>query len=279
MRLANHVTYTLAATVLALGTVGCSTMDSAYRVTKAANPDAMTVMTGAQWANPIPNIRPVSPDKRVVYVSFRNLSGADIPMDLFNGIRASFEQSGYRVTYNPDEAWYEVLAVVRHCGEARDKSNTGTVVGAVAGGIAGGVLGHSVGHGGGASTVVGAAAGAALVGGAMDIFANRNKMVEYDLVVDVRIGERVPGGVATHRQFNERIDTTHSGSTLVAGGGYEGGSSSAQSAEDQAYQLQDQFIYHKNTLTAWARRMGLPAEEAMPVLSRRIVGGMAALLP
>ena len=259
---------------------GCSTMDSMYQgSTKMTNPDKMKLQVGLKWMNDMPNLRVPSADRRTVYVRYRNTSGSPLP-NLLGEIRTQFEQAGYQITMNPDEASFVVQADARYFGEASRKDGTvGTIGGAVVGGVAGGVVGHNVGNGSNLNTGIGAVAGALIVGGAMDILANRNKMVEYDLVIDVRIGERIKGGVKTSRRAEGSAEVGHSAGFNAAGGSSEYGSSSASSGEKQQVETQDDFLYHTNRLTAFAVRMAMTPEDAMPVLSGKIATALGQLLP
>ena len=266
---------------VALAAVGCSTMDSAYQGgTKMSNPDKMTLHSQVKWMNPMPNLRIPPATQRAVYVRIKNSSGSPMDMAYVNAqVKGSFAAQGYRLTMDPGEAFFVVQGDVRFFGEASTKDGTvGTVGGAIVGGVAGGIAGHAIG-GNNTGTVVGAAGGALLVGWLMDVLAERNKMVEYDLVVDLRIGERIPGTkVRTQRSGNEGAETGHS-AAFSAGGNSEYGSSSAESGEKQQVDMQDDFLYNKNAMSAAAVKMRLTPEEAFPVLAQKIAVSLGEVLP
>ncbi len=268
--------------MMALGAAGCSTMDSAYQGSAGmTNPDKTTLKAQLKWMNPQPNLRtPATPDKRVVYVRIRNSSGSPMDMNYVNAqVKGSFERQNYRVTLNPSEAFFIVQGDIRFFGDAATKDGTaGTIGGAIVGGAAGAVAGHAIG-GNRTGTVIGGAAGALLVGWLMDVMAERNKMVEYDLVIDLRIGERTSAAVRTQRRANEGAEVGHSASFNAAGGSAEYGSSSAESGETQQVDTQDDFFYHKNTASAAAVKMRLTPEEAFPVLAQKIATSLGEVLP
>jgi len=267
------VTYGLAGlTVAVIVGTGCATTDSMYRGTvRIINPDKMTLQGTVKWMNPMPNLRPVSPDKRVVYLRVRNVSGSPLP-DLTPQIRAGFEQAGYRVTTNPDEAWYTVTIDLRYFGENRKLDAGGSMLaGAAFGALPGAIIGHNVGSG---HTAEGAIIGAAVGAAVGKIMANRNKMVEYDLVIDVRIGERVQGGVKTVRKSSSDAAVTH---TDVRGA--EGGRARAGSGEEQKVEVKEDFLFHENRLVAYAKRMALTPDEALPFLQQRLVAALSSVLP
>lgn len=275
-----HGLVVLALTGVGLMLSGCKAMDSMYQGSyKMMDPDKMKLSVGIKWANPMANMREASPEKRVVYLRWNNSAGVEFP-DLSRDVRAGFEQAGYRVTNNPEEAQYTVRIDLRHFGDASQKVGTmSTVGGAVVGGVAGGVIGHNVGSGSGTNTAIGAAAGAVVVGGLMNSLANRNKMVEYDLVLDVRLGERIRGGVKTSRRADDGNETGHSAGFNAAGGSSEYGSSNTQYNETQEVQTQDDFLYHKNTLTVYAVRMALTPDVAIPAMATRVSPALQAILP
>lgn len=280
MKQATRRLASLGITLLILAGSGCRMMDSMYRGTVSViDPDRTRLTSGVKWLNPMPNLRPQAFDRRVVYLRYRNSSGSPLP-DLFSDIRGRLEASGYRVTLNPDEAQYVIQIDTRYFGESRTRDgNLAMLGGAAAGGVVGGVIGHNVGSGSDLNTVVGAGIGAAVVGGTMYAMANRNKMIEYNLVLDVRVGERIQDGVITNRSTSGSATTGHSAGFAAAGGSHEHGSATSTSREDQAIQIRDDFFYSENRLTGYAVRMGLTPEEAMPVLAEKITMAMGGLLP
>jgi len=265
---------------LALAAVGCSTMDSAYQGgTSMTNPDKMTLRSQVKWMNPMPNLRIPPVNQRAVYVRIKNSSGSPMDMAYVNAqVRGAFGVQGYRVTMDPNEAFFVVQGDVRFFGESSTKDGTtGTVGGAIVGGVAGGIAGHAIG-GNSTGTVVGAAGGALLVGWLMDVLAERNKMVEYDLVVDLNIGERIATKVRTQRSSNQGAELGHS-AAVSSGGNTEYGSSSAETGEKQQVDLQEDFLYQKNTMSAAAVKMRMLPAEAFPVLTQKIATSLSEVLP
>ena len=155
--------------------------------------------------------------------------------------------------------------------------SAGVLAGAVIGGVGGAVAGHAI-RQTGTSTGLGAAAGAAVVGGAAAILANRNPMVEIDLVVDLRIGERIQGGAQTTRQ-TEGNQTVNQVQSATVAGGHEGGASKGGSSERQQVEVREDFLYHENRLVAHAVKMRLTPEEALPVLTDKMSAALSSVLP
>jgi outer membrane lipoprotein SlyB len=255
MKMHQHIFMSLTAGALLVAT-GCATLDSGYRgMTKVTNPDKMTLTGGIQWKIPPleMGLRPVSQDRQLAYLRVKNTSGTDLP-NLYENIKASLEGAGYRFTDDPAQAQFQVFADTSHFGiNTRNDAGMGVLAGGALGGIAGAVLGHNVGNG---NRNIGAVAGAAVGAGTAQIFGNRNKMIEYNLVVDIRVGERLSG-----------ISTTRQGTTTRASG-------DAQSASTQ-----ESFLFHSNRIVAHATKMGLGPEEALPFLSHKLISAISNLLP
>ena len=145
------------------------------------------------------------------------------------------------------------------------------VTGAAVGGATGAVIGHNVGDGHrGAGAGIGALVGLA----AGSVMANRNKMVEIELAVDVRIGERAKEGVKTVRKARDATGVSHADVVGAEGGRSQGGSS-----DEQRVELEEDFFYHQNRISARVRKMALTPAEALPWLTQRLVMSLSGVLP
>lgn len=128
-------------------------------------------------------LEPVSPDKRIVYVRVRNTTDKEIQVE--QAIKNSIESNGFRVTNNPDEAYFMIQANVLQIGktDATDKDS------ALKSGFGGGLLGAgiSMATGGSGNNIgIGAAIGA-VVGLVADTMV---KDIYYSMVTDVEIRQR-----------------------------------------------------------------------------------------
>ncbi len=271
------MTTKLAATTLvisALFLAGCAATDGAYRKSAGVmNPERNQLHGGLKWLTPPTSmgLRPVSPDKMTVYLRVVNSSGTELP-SLKQTLASNFEQAGYRITDNIDDAHFYLVADTRFYGENRQKDGGGALLtGAAVGGVAGAVIGHNVGSG---HIGTGAVAGAALGAAALHVIANRNKMVEINLAVDLRIGERTTQTVKTLRKTDTSAETTHSERVLAEGGRDKGTTTQTQSVETQ-----DDFLFHTNRVVAHVRKMGLTADEALPFLQQRLSSAVGSVLP
>ena len=160
--------------------------------TSIMDPEAAELKTNLKQLNPRANIRPAIKKDMLVYVRYRNSSGSvlDVKDAVFNEIK----DSGYRIVDDMDQAQYVMIADLRYVGKKSHDTYGHTVFGALLGAVAGAVIGHQVG-GGTTEKVIGGGLGAVLGGLAGKAIDNRNRIVTVDMVVDIRIGERIQGGV------------------------------------------------------------------------------------
>lgn len=264
--------------LIAVVLTGCASMDSAYRgTTGIVNPDKVRLQTNLEWLTPPTSmgLRMPAGTYPTVFYRYRNTAGLHVP-GLHERIIGSLTAAGYNVTNDPEQAHFILTTDVRYFGETREKDGTGALLtGAALGGVTGAVVGHNVGSGYGRE---GAVAGAVLGAAVGNVMANRNKMVEIALAVDVRIGERVNGNVETTRRTQTSGDVGQAAAIRMASGS-ETGHSSGESREDQALRVQDQFLYHNNRVVVSGRKMALTPEEALPVLSDRLSLALSSVLP
>lgn len=256
------------------GFTGCQTADSMYESTTGVfNPDKVQLQGQVKWMSPPSNmgLRQVPPKNMAVYLRVKNSSGTPLP-DLYGKIATQLQQAGYNLTRNIDEAHFTLLADTRYYGVNKQKDAGGSMLtGAAIGGASGAIIGHNVGDD---NRDVGAASGAVLGAAAGNILANRNKMTEINLVVDLRVGERIEGGVKTTRSSDASAGVSHSDRFLS-----EGGHGHAGNQERQTVVQQDDFLFHSNRVVAYAKRMNLTSDQALPFLSERLSLAVGSVLP
>jgi Enterobacterial TraT complement resistance protein len=268
----SRIPVTLLAAVALTFAAGCAMMDKAYVGTvKAVDPDQAKLKQETRWLNPQPNLRMVSQDKMVAFIRVRDSSGSGL--DISKEVQQAVEDLGYKVTRNMDDAQYLINADVRYYGEnARADGGRATMAAGIGGGIVGGVIGHQSGR-----TGEGAVVGAVATGLLFDTLAQRNKVREFDAVVDVRIGERTKGGVRTTRRSSDEQVVAHEGS--AGAGGMDVGASAGGSEEQQRAVVDEDFLYHQNRLVTYVSKLNLGPEEADPVLKERLVKALSNVLP
>ena len=150
---------------------------------------------------------PVGSDKKVIYIQVRNTSDKD-NFDIETPIKEAIAKRGYRVTEDPEEAYYRlqanVLSVAKASPTAAEAALGGGYGGALAGGAAGAGVGIATGHGG-----TGAAAGGLLgsvVGGFTETVADAFvKDVTFMAVTDVQLVEKAPKAVIVRSDSQQNL--------------------------------------------------------------------------
>ncbi|MEO1783475.1 complement resistance protein TraT [Thermodesulfobium sp. 4217-1] len=196
-------------------------------------------------------LQPVSPDKKIVYVSARNTSSAT-GLDFRKELVTELTNEGYQITDNPDDANFMLMSNVLYIGkETKDYTATG----ALAGGFGGALIGSAFNSGGSytgtiAGGIIGALAGAAI--------ANANNSDKYMMVVDIQLEQRQPG-------------TQTESSTNVTQGTSTTETSSNASVKDWA-------IY-RDRVVSEASGTNLKFDDVEPVLRQQLAHAIANLLP
>lgn len=241
--------FTVATTVLALS--GCAAVHTSIA---KKDLDVQTKMSDTIFLDP------VSPDKKVIFISIRNTSDKS-NFDINSPIQSAIGSRGYRITNNPDEAHYilqaNVLSVAKSSPTAAEAALhsgyggalAGAVLGAGIGGAAGGWAG--AGYGGLAGGLAGAAAetiGDALV-----------KDVTFVVITDIEISEKVKDGVVLRQD-----------SKLGLAQGTTG------SASQTSSEIVDRKKY-RTRIVSTANQANLEYEQAAPSLSAGMVRSISGL--
>lgn len=244
--------------------------------TTIMDPEAGELKTSLKQLNPRANIRPASEKDMLVYVRYRNSSGS--VLDVRDAVMNEITHSGYRIVKDIDQAQYILTADLRFVGKKSSDTYGHTVFGALLGAVAGAVIGHQMG-GGTTEKVVGGGIGAVLGGLAGKAIDNRNRIVTVDMVVDLRIGERIKGGVTTNRQGDSNRSLNSNTRSNTTGGTFEGGRSGSNYSESTKFEQKEDFFYHENRFIATATKLKLTYGEAHEALSGQISRAIAGSLP
>ena len=197
-------------------------------------------------------LEPVGPEKQIAYLKVRNTSDQQSlsAEKLHLGIASRLEAKGFSITNNPNKANYRIDANILSVSLV-DESLTADA--AVIGGFGGVVAGAHGGYkGAAAGGLVGAAAGA--------IVGSMFKINNYVLVVDAQVSEKFEGGV-------ERTSISDSRS----GGG------TGRSNTKQTVNRKDDFYHHRTRIAATAKQTNLKFEEAVPVLSEKLIASLSGI--
>lgn len=134
-------------------------------------------------------LEPVANDKKIVFVNIRNTSGnTDLNIEPY--IIGLLAHKGYKITQNPDDAFFILQANVLQAGKLENKNSLTKSLGdAIVPGIAGGAIGAN--NNGDAGMVIGAVAGATLgfVGSSFI------EDVKYSIISDLQISQKITPGM------------------------------------------------------------------------------------
>lgn len=144
---------------------------------------------------------PVSKDKKTVFVSVKNTS--DEELDIVPQLKTALSAHGYKVVSNPSTAHYMLQANILKVGKMSLAASQTALGGGYGSAIAGAIAGTAAGSFTNSST--GMIAGG-LAGGVIGLAADSLvKDVNYTMITDVQISERVGRGVKVNEQFQSNL--------------------------------------------------------------------------
>lgn len=144
---------------------------------------------------------PVSNAQKTVYVSVKNTSDEEI--DIAPQLKTALSSHGYKVINNPNSAHYLLQANVLKVGKMSVAASQSALGGGYGSAIAGAVAGTAAGSLTASST--GMIAGG-LAGGVIGLAADSLvKAVNYTMITDVQISERLGKGVKVNEQFQSHL--------------------------------------------------------------------------
>lgn len=208
---------------------------------------------------------PVGPDKKVIFVEIRNTSDKD-NFDIDHSIKDAVSKRGYRITQNPDEAYYRlqanVLSVAKTDPTAAQQALAGGYGGPLMSALGGAAAGAAIGGMAGgtyAAAGMGAGAGGLVLGGAELITGALVKDVTFMVVTDVQVVEKAAEGVLI-RQDNQQ--------NLKQG---IGGSQQQTSSEVTKHKK------YRTRVVSTANKANLDYEDAAPALAQGLTRSLAGL--
>lgn len=144
---------------------------------------------------------PVSNVQKTVYVSVKNTSDEEV--DIAPHLKKALSSHSYKVVNNPNSAHYLLQANVLKVGKMSVAASQSALGGGYGSAIAGAVAGTAAGSFTNSST--GMIAGG-LAGGVIGLAADSLvKDVNYTMITDVQISERVGKGIKVNEQFQSHL--------------------------------------------------------------------------
>ena len=224
---------------------------------------------------------PVPASQKTVYIGVRNTS--DYPeIDVRGPLMQALQARGYTIVDGPDSAHYMLQANVLQAGKLDDGAR-GRLLGGgygqplLAGALAGGITGAAT-NSWGAATGVGLGVTAATM-----LFNAAYQDVTYAVTVDIQISERPLHGARVHQythnhrgsanyRLHQEVDEATPTSFAASGGASVNSTNRDQFVEENAdykqYQVRD---------VAYADKVNLKMQEAVPILAQRLTSSLANL--
>lgn len=218
-------------------------------------------------------VNPVAKEKRTIFISMKNTSGADIMLE--PRVAQTLINKGYTVVDDPEQATYVLMANVLYCN-LKKENNVGS--GAMMGGAAGAIANS----GSNGRSMLAAGVAGAVVGG---LIGKATEDSIFQMQVDIVIREKAKGKVTaytgnTSGQASVR-DGQKAGFQNSFGGPIRDSEASGRlnsntySSSSQSYE--SDFIEHRTMMFAEATRMDLTLYEAIPVLEQKIAHQIAGI--
>lgn len=146
-------------------------------------------------------LEPVSNTKKTVYVAVKNTSDEEV--DISTQLKTALNNQGYQVVNQPNSAHYLLQANILKVGKMSIAASQSALGGGYGSSIAGGLAGAAVGSLTNTTTGV---IGGGLAGGVLGMAADSLiKDVNYTMITDIQISERVGQGVQVKEQLQSHL--------------------------------------------------------------------------
>ena len=197
---------------------------------------------------------PVAPAQKTVFIAVKNTSEEDFTID--RPLAQALKEHGYRVVTNPSAAHYMIQANIRKVGKMSISASQSALGGGYGSALAGATVGAALGSFGNTNTMIGGGLAGGLVGLAADSLV---KDVNYSVITDVQISERVGKGVKVHENFNSSLENGTSSTTYQT---------SSKSSDYQRY---------RTRIVSNANKVNLAFAIARPALEQGLARALAGI--
>lgn len=235
--------------------------------------------SGTVWVVPPPQLEPLPPDEKNIYISFRNISDAE-SIDLAGELKKAARVAGWDIVQDPQKATYRLRASLRFFGEVEPESggesaarNMGIITGAAAG-VGTGALVYGATDSYAAGGVAGLSTGGLMAQG----IANASRPREWAMIIDFVLEEYNEEPIDYELMRSTGASTSDSAgarSSRMAAGGETSGKNVSSGSMTRS----SNYFPHGVRLSAWANQMNMREDEAMPHLRSRTERVVAQMLP
>ena len=196
---------------------------------------------------------PVAQSQKTIFVAIKNTS--EEHLELMKPLAAALTANGYRVVNNPNQAHYLLQANILKVGKMSRSASQNALGGGYGSALAGAATGAALGSFGNSNTMLGGGIAGGLVGLAADSLV---KDVNYTVITDVQISERVGKGAVTEH-FNSSLENG------TASGTYQ---TSSKHSDYQRY---------RTRVVSNADKVNLAFAQARPALEQGLVKTLAGI--
>lgn len=198
---------------------------------------------------------PVPSNQKSVFIAVKNTSQEQL--DFSKPLARALKAQGYQVMTSPERAHYLLQANILKVGKMSQSASQTALGGGFGSALAGAGTGAALGAltDSGHNVLVGGLAGG-VVGLAADSLI---KNVNYTVVADIQLSERVGKGVKVSEQFNSSLDNGSSSGTV------------------QTSTRDSQFMRYRTRVVSTANKVNLSFNEARPVLEQGLVKTLSGL--
>ena len=227
--------------------IGCAAMQVAleHRTLEVSTKQSQTI-----FLDPIPN------SERKIYVDIRNTSDQDL--DIAPQIKEALKARGYRVVSNPGQAHYMLQANILKIGKM-SISAAREALGAGYGSVLGGAL-AGAGAVGSFTNSASSVVGGTLVGGVVGMAADSLiKDVNFTMITDVQISERVGKGVKVQEEYNANLKN------------------GTASITKQVSNKETNYQRYRTRIVSNADKMNLQFKDARPALEQGLVKALSGI--
>ncbi|MDP3268077.1 MAG: complement resistance protein TraT [Legionella sp.] len=193
-------------------------------------------------------LEPKALNKKTIFVRVKNTSQETLNID--NQLKQALAEQGYKVVNNPENANYMLQANVLQIGKMSVSASQSAFGGGYGSALAGAATGTALGAlSGSTNTMIGAGIGGGIIGLAADSLV---KAVNYTMITDVQISERVGKGVVGE-QFNSNLQNGNASSV------------------SQTLNKRSDYQHYQTRVVSNANKVNLSFAQARPALEHDLV--------
>lgn len=197
---------------------------------------------------------PVAQNQKTIFVTVKNTSQESLTID--KSLKQALAERGYKVVNNPGNAHYMLQANIRKVGKMSVSASKSALGGGYGSALAGAGTGAALGALGGYSkTIIAGGVAGGLIGMAADSLV---KAVNYTMITDVQISERVGKGVV-HEQFNASLQN------------------GTASATTQTLSKRSDYQRYSTRIVSTANKVNLSFAQARPALEQDLAKTLAGI--